>query len=338
LNFFNIGTPKSAKLIYKETEEEFYLYVTFQFLPHSDENGKVSYIKRVFDEEATTILENELEDGKKKKAYKCFDALTGETIDVLSVNKTTENKTRVAASYLGVDMGRAVLAAFAVVKDGRVLYKALAETEGLTKKLYSIYEEIATLQRKGKQERKKAREFLKKIEHITKQGIHSTANRIVWARDYYNSHLMLENLTGLKRLPQKKVQQYKRLSDTLTYKSQLKGFPLNTFNPPKAYIEVRPSQTSKLCSRCGFTHPLNRQMELSQKDFKCQMCGYEANADLNAAVNIARLGEYYLQYKEIFLSFDDYLREIAHCPNANFGEYRQKIHHDTWHLRPRRRR
>ncbi|UTF55616.1 transposase (plasmid) [Natronosalvus rutilus] len=46
---------------------------------------------------------------------------------------------------------------------------------------------------------------------------------------------------------------------------------------------VSPAYTSQRCSCCGFTHEDNRD----DKAFVCQQCGYEANADYNAAKNVA---------------------------------------------------
>ena len=46
---------------------------------------------------------------------------------------------------------------------------------------------------------------------------------------------------------------------------------------------VNPAYTSRRCSHCGFTHEDNRD----HKAFECQSCGYEVNADYNAAKNIA---------------------------------------------------
>jgi len=42
---------------------------------------------------------------------------------------------------------------------------------------------------------------------------------------------------------------------------------------------VTPAYTSQRCSHCGFTHEDNRD----DKQFACQDCGYEVNADYNAA-------------------------------------------------------
>ncbi|MBI5379505.1 MAG: transposase [Nitrospirae bacterium] len=47
---------------------------------------------------------------------------------------------------------------------------------------------------------------------------------------------------------------------------------------------VQPAYSSQQCSRCGFTGPMNRR---SQAEFRCLWCGDLANADENAASNLA---------------------------------------------------
>ena len=53
-------------------------------------------------------------------------------------------------------------------------------------------------------------------------------------------------------------------------------------------IEVDFRHTSQRCSCCGHTTKENR---LSQADFRCLACGYEENADVNAARNILTVGQ-----------------------------------------------
>jgi putative transposase len=53
-------------------------------------------------------------------------------------------------------------------------------------------------------------------------------------------------------------------------------------------VEVNPRHTSQRCSCCGHTAKENR---LSQALFRCQSCGYEENADINAAKNIKTVGQ-----------------------------------------------
>jgi IS605 OrfB family transposase len=51
---------------------------------------------------------------------------------------------------------------------------------------------------------------------------------------------------------------------------------------------VDPRNTSQTCSQCGHCDKANRK---SQAEFSCQRCGMQMNANVNAAINIARLGE-----------------------------------------------
>ena len=53
-----------------------------------------------------------------------------------------------------------------------------------------------------------------------------------------------------------------------------------------------PAYTSKSCSRCGHVHPETDQKKSYRhgKKFKCGHCGFEHDADINAACNIAALG------------------------------------------------
>jgi putative transposase len=55
----------------------------------------------------------------------------------------------------------------------------------------------------------------------------------------------------------------------------------------KLTIFVPAAYSSQECSCCGFTHKDNR---VSQSRFICQDCGFECNADLNAATVIKRRG------------------------------------------------
>jgi len=55
------------------------------------------------------------------------------------------------------------------------------------------------------------------------------------------------------------------------------------------YRSVQPAYSSQQCSQCGFTFKMNRR---SQDSFCCLYCGMSANADENAARNIAeRFGD-----------------------------------------------
>jgi len=53
-------------------------------------------------------------------------------------------------------------------------------------------------------------------------------------------------------------------------------------------VEVNPRHTSQQCSSCGYTSKENR---VTQEVFRCQACGHEENADINAAKNILTVGQ-----------------------------------------------
>ncbi|WP_072119113.1 RNA-guided endonuclease InsQ/TnpB family protein, partial [Shigella sonnei] len=52
-------------------------------------------------------------------------------------------------------------------------------------------------------------------------------------------------------------------------------------------LAVPPAYTSQRCACCGHTAKENR---LSQSKFRCQVCGYTVNADVNGARNILAAG------------------------------------------------
>ena len=69
---------------------------------------------------------------------------------------------------------------------------------------------------------------------------------------------------------------YYQLQQYIEYKAEREGIKVR-------YID--PSYTSQTCARCGHVDKENRQ---TQEKFICTKCGFELNADHNAAINIAR--------------------------------------------------
>lgn len=67
---------------------------------------------------------------------------------------------------------------------------------------------------------------------------------------------------------------FDQLRQFLGYKAEAAGVPL---------VSVDPRNTSRTCSKCGHCEKANRK---SQAKFLCLSCGFELNADANAAINI----------------------------------------------------
>jgi len=120
----------------------------------------------------------------------------------------------------------------------------------------------------------------KREEAWRKQYLHTVANEIVTETvEHECDVIVFEDLTDIReRLPQTKwhhIWAFRRLVEYVDYKAPERGVSVE---------RVEPNHTSQRCSRtdCGFTHEDNRDGE----QFCCLKCGYEVNADYNAAKNV----------------------------------------------------
>lgn len=89
--------------------------------------------------------------------------------------------------------------------------------------------------------------------------------------------IQMEDLSGIKASRQNFLGNwtYYDLQQKITYKAEGKGIKV---------IKIDPHYTSQMCPICGYINKRNRS---TQADFECLECGHIANADYNAARNIA---------------------------------------------------
>ena len=111
--------------------------------------------------------------------------------------------------------------------------------------------------------------------------LHCVSNEILTeARKHGCTHVAFEDLTDIrKRMAGVKrfhAWAFRRLYQYVEYKAEALEIEVE---------QVSPAYTSQRCSKCGFTHEMNRR---SKHTFVCQKCDYELNADYNASKNIAR--------------------------------------------------
>ncbi len=121
---------------------------------------------------------------------------------------------------------------------------------------------------------------------------HSISRQLVNEAKAINAALAFEDLTDIRKSlnaqPRNKTERRKtnnwafyQLRMFVTYKAVLAGVPV---------VFVPPAYTSQTCSRCHHVHPEKGKSYRNGKMFKCGHCGLEADADWNAANNIAALG------------------------------------------------
>jgi len=88
--------------------------------------------------------------------------------------------------------------------------------------------------------------------------------------------IQMEDLSGInKDNVFLKNWSYFDLQEKIRYKAKEVGIDV---------IKINPKYTSQRCSKCGHIHKDNRE---NQSSFKCKECGFNTNADYNAARNIA---------------------------------------------------
>jgi len=110
--------------------------------------------------------------------------------------------------------------------------------------------------------------------------LHQVSNEIVAeALDVGATHIAFEDLTGIRNrmgnANRFHAWAFRRVFELVEYKAVAEGLQVT---------QVAARNTSRRCSKCGHTERDNRP---SKHVFRCRHCGYELNADYNAAKNIA---------------------------------------------------
>ena len=136
----------------------------------------------------------------------------------------------------------------------------------------------------GSSNRKKARIILskqhKKVKDQREDFAHKLSNRLVQNNDLIvfedlNIRSMVKNHHLAKSIADAS---WNTLIQYTTYKAESAG---------KLVVSVDPGNTSRTCSRCGYK---KESLQLSNRVFRCDSCGYEIDRDLNAAINIHNKG------------------------------------------------
>jgi len=162
---------------------------------------------------------------------------------------------------LGIDVGYRKLIA---TSEGQLLGTDMTE----------IYKSIVNKKKNSKNYKKglKERDNLIKT-HVAQLDLHGVKT------------VMIEDLCNVKY----KSDFYKTVNDLLarwTYRPLLERIVMTCEAKGITVVKVSPEFTSQTCSNCGSVHNESRNRD----DFKCIDCGYEADADYNAAVNIRNRG------------------------------------------------
>ena len=200
-------------------------------------------------------------------------------------------------AVVGLDMG---IASTVTTSDGIYLHMPKLLGLGETQRKRRLQRKLAR-QKKGSNRRARtklqaAKLSAKEVDR-RRDWIEKTTTSLV--RDYdliavedLKVKNMVRSASGTKENPGKNVAQKRGLNRAISsqswslFRQRLEDKAANA-GSPVVVVAVNPRFTSQTCSQCGNIAAENRK---SQAVFACVACGYEANADVNAAQNMLAAG------------------------------------------------
>ena len=169
---------------------------------------------------------------------------------------------------IGVDFGITNIAVAAVILEDNTKVKLWRGKKAQYKRKVYL-EKIASYQKIGML--KKVRSVKHTYRDYMRTTNHQISREVVdFAATFFGPFIVLENLHKFRK---QNDWTFSELRIFIEYKALEKGIPV---------VAVNPKNTSNKCNKCHYTSPENRK----GIHFKCQNCGYQVNADVNAAINL----------------------------------------------------
>lgn len=140
------------------------------------------------------------------------------------------------------------------------------------------------------------RRFSKNKTSKNRHSLSLVHEKITNCRDNFLNKTVLSlvrnfDLVCVEKLNIKKMKSYKEINKSIRdcswgiFRTKLVQKAVSAIG--KQVIEVNPANTSRICSQCSF---LSDKLLLNERIFQCSCCNYLSDRDLNASLNILRLG------------------------------------------------
>jgi putative transposase len=198
---------------------------------------------------------------------------------------------------VGIDVG---ITHTVTTSDGEHLDMAVLLSPGEQQRLRRLQRRLGR-QHKGSNRRERTKRAIARLRareaDRRRDWIEQTTTRLVRAHDLVaiedlRVKQMLRSASGTADEPGCNVAAKRGLNRQIstrswsTFRRRLEQKAAAATSPVEV-VAVNPVHTSQRCAVCGHTAPGNRE---SQAVFRCAACGHQANADVNAAVNILAAG------------------------------------------------
>ncbi|MBT9252148.1 MAG: transposase [Brockia lithotrophica] len=213
--------------------------------------------------------------------------------------------------YLGIDVGISDRVAWSLVdergdelENGTLNPPLATDDNGDPVPLFKVYHSL--LEKRRENQRAGRRPGVLKLKRREEEILHILSKEIVRLAKEKGAAIVLENIKGLKyeriaehegrrtRSDRKKnfflgQAPLRKLQEMIRYKAKDEKIPV---------FEISPAYTSRVCPVCTPLEAYRRRESLKVytenatrkgKKFECKQCGREADADTNAAWNIARV-------------------------------------------------
>ena len=200
---------------------------------------------------------------------------------------------RSRSSGIGIDLG---IKDLAIVSDGSV-YESINRSKKMRKLERKLRKEQRSLSRKYeyakqyKTERKnikkqvlKVQRLHQRITNIRTDHINKVISRIVKTKPSYiviedlNVSGMMKNRHLSKAVASQKLYEFRRKLETKCRQEGIELRVVGRFYP-----------SSKMCHNCG---NIKKDLKLSDRTYHCDRCGYKADRDFNASLNLRDTKEY----------------------------------------------
>ena len=189
---------------------------------------------------------------------------------------------------IGIDVGVKV---FAYTSDNQK-FKQIDLTKEIKKVIKA--QKVLSRRKKGSKNREKAKSKLAKkhlkLKNKRNDFLHKITKKLSENQTIAVENLMIKNMSkkakGSIENPNMRSSSKSGLNRSILQQSWGKFFELLEYKLKRnggELIKVNPKFTSQKCSCCGYISKENRE---SQAKFVCKQCGYSANADFNASLNI----------------------------------------------------
>ncbi len=257
--------------------------------------GSITYDSRILTYKPDSIVSIWVVGGRIKIPFVCHNPkyiphIKGEADLVFSKGKyylfqtvdIADEEIKDVEEFIGVDFGQTDIA---TLSDGTNFNSN--QLKAVRKKYSKVR---ASVQSKGT---KGAKKLLKRLSGRERRFVsinnHTISKQIVTKAKEQGKGIAIEDLSNIRKTAKSKSKAQKtelnrwsfyQLRQYLTYKAQLNGVRL---------LVIPPAYTSQTCSVCQYIGTKEASFRKG-KNFACTNCGHIADADVNAARNIAAWG------------------------------------------------